>query len=621
MELEKIKSPSDLRKLNDKQCKELADELRWKIVHTVAQNGGHLSSNLGMVEITMALHRVFDFSKDKLIFDVGHQCYAHKLLTGRYEQFDTLRTFGGLSGFPNKEESEYDCFETGHASTAISAALGMARARDALRQQHHVVAVVGDGALTGGMCYEALNDAGNTKTRLIVILNDNEMSIAPNVGALSKYLTQLRASTPWNKLKTGIKDGLKKIPFIGNAMFDMLLTLKRSVKSLFVDEKFFGTLGFRYIGPIDGQDEKTLEYFFKRAKQFNEPIVVHCATTKGYGYGNAESKPEYYHGVAPFVTDGKERYHASITNGQVAADTLLEMMWDDSRIHAVTAAMPLGTAVYRIERHFPQRVHDVGIAEEHAVTLCAGMATGGLRPYFFVYSTFLQRGYDQVLNDCCMQRLPVMFLIDRAGLGNEDGRSHQGLFDIAYLRHIPNMTVLAPRCTAELRAMILATAKMETPCAIRYPKNSQDMKAQPYSGFTLGRWEVLCEGDDAELWAVGSMVPCACRVAEKLRAENIGLTVLNCSTIKPLDSAHILRASQQGKRVLTIEEHIRSCGFGSEVAEYCTAHDLPLSLSLAAVEDRFVPHGDHANLLRLVGLSDEAVEAQVRKMLLKEAER
>lgn len=620
MELEKIKSPSDLRKLNDKQCKELADEIRWKIVHTVAKNGGHLSSNLGMVEITMALHRVFDFSKDKLVFDVGHQCYAHKLLTGRYDQFDTLRTYGGLSGFPKKDESEYDCFETGHASTAISAALGMARARDALGQTHHVVAVVGDGALTGGMCYEALNDAGNTKTRLIVILNDNEMSIAPNVGALSKYLSQLRASTPWYKLKTGIKYGLKKIPWIGNAVYDLLLTIKRSIKSIFVDEKFFGTLGFRYIGPIDGQDEKTLEYFFERAKQFDEPIVVHCSTTKGYGYSNAESKPEYYHGVAPFVTDGDEEQPTTVANGQVAADTLLEMMWDDSRIHAVTAAMPLGTSVCRIERQFPQRVHDVGIAEEHAVTLCAGMATGGLRPYFFVYSTFLQRGYDQVLHDCCMQRLPVMLLIDRAGLGNEDGQSHQGLFDIAYLRHMPNMTILAPRCTAELCAMIRATSQMQLPCAIRYAKKSEEMKNHPYAGFTLGQWETLSQGDDAELWAVGSMVPCACRVADKLRREGICLTVINCSTIKPLDTAYIQHASARGRRVLTMEEHIRSCGFGSEVAEYCTEQHLPLALSIAAVEDQFVPQGDHASLLSFVGLSDERIEERVRKMLGKETE-
>lgn len=493
VELSQIKDPSDIRSLSREECEDLADDIRTKIIQTVAKNGGHLSSNLGVVEITLALHRKLDTPRDKIVFDVGHQAYAHKLLTGRYDRFDTLRTYGGISGFPRRCESVYDCFEAGHASTAISAALGMARARDALGEDYHVVAVVGDGALTGGMCYEALNDCGNTKTRLIVILNDNEMSIAQNVGALSKHLSNLRASSGWNNTKKHVKTNLSRMPLLGEPLYRVIHTAKRMIKSAFVDEGFFSALGFRYLGPIDGNDLGAVEKILEQAKQFDEPVVIHCITKKGYGYNRAERMPEAFHGTPPFLVESGEVSTATRhTNGEIANKTLLSLAKEDKRISVITAAMPLGTCTDLFQEAFPKRFYDVGIAEEHAVTLCAGMASGGLRPFFFVYSTFLQRGYDQVLHDVCIQNLPVVFMLDRAGISNEDGQSHQGLYDFAYLRHIPNMTVLAPADGDELVQMIEAALAFNAPCSIRYPKNAVSLP-EGYSvpGFQIGKWQTL----------------------------------------------------------------------------------------------------------------------------------
>ena len=471
VELAQIKDPADLRLLSREECEELADDIRTKIIQTVSRNGGHLSSNLGVVEITLALHRVFDTPRDKIIFDVGHQAYAHKLVTGRYDAFDTLRTYGGLSGFPRRCESEYDCFEAGHASTAISAALGLARARDARGEKHHVVAVVGDGALTGGMCYEALNDCGNSKTRLILVLNDNEMSIAQNVGALSKHLSSLRASVGWNSTKKRVKSRLARLPVLGQPIYRVIHTTKRMIKSIFVDEGFFSALGFRYLGPIDGNNLAAVEGMLRQARQLDEPVVIHCVTKKGYGYNRAERRPEDFHGTPPFLVEtGQVSAGGRQANGEVAMRALIDIARRDQRIVAVTAAMPLGTCTHLFEAAFPDRHFDVGIAEEHAVTMCAGMASGGLRPFFFVYSTFLQRGYDQVLHDACIQKLPVVFMLDRAGISNEDGQSHQGLYDFAYLRHIPHMTVLAPADAAELEAMIPAALKLGAPVPSAIPK-------------------------------------------------------------------------------------------------------------------------------------------------------
>lgn len=617
VELSQIKNPADLRGLSREDCEELADDLRTKIIQTVSQNGGHLSSNLGVVEITLALHRVFDTPNDKIIFDVGHQTYPHKLLTGRYQNFDTLRTYGGISGFPRRCESEYDCFEAGHASTAISAALGMARARDLRGENHHVIAVVGDGALTGGMCYEALNDCGNSKTRLILLLNDNEMSIAKNVGALSRYLSRLRASASWNTTKKRVRSRLSRIPIVGNPLYRVVHKTKQMVKSILVDEGFFSALGFRYLGPINGNDQFAVERMLEQAKHFEEPVVIHCITKKGYGYNRAESKPEAFHGTPPFLVEsGKVNSSSAVSNGSVANQTLIRLAGKDQRILAVTAAMPLGTCTSQFKKAFPERFLDVGIAEEHAVTLCAGMASGGMRPFFFVYSTFLQRGYDQVLHDVCIQKLPVVFMLDRAGISNEDGQSHQGLYDYAYLRHIPCMTVLAPADAHELELMIEAALALNAPCSIRYPKNAEILpESYQISSFTIGRWSTLRRGQDAVLLTAGTMTAAGLRVAEGLVKEGIELEVINASTIKPLDEECLERIANEGKLIFTLEEHVLMGGFGSAVLEWMALHEKTSRVLPLAIEDRFIQHGDHKHLLEEVGLDDTSIAACVRKHL------
>ena len=468
MRLEQIESPHVLKDLSIDELNDLAGQIRTELVATTARNGGHLASNLGVVELTLALHRVFDMPADKLIFDVGHQSYVHKLLTGRYERFHTLRTYGGISGFPKRNESEYDVFETGHASTAISAALGMARARDQLGQKHQVIALVGDGAMTGGMCYEALNDAGNTKTRMIVILNDNEMSIARNVGALSHYLTNLRASKGWKDAKTVIRGGLEMIPLIGRPIANCIEWVKDSVKSIFVNEQqegFFDALGFRYYGPIDGHDLPGLIRTLEIVKNKREPVIVHVLTQKGHGYDQAEKKPEIFHGTPPFyVETGDRRKVGTLPSyGTVMAKTLADMADTDKRIMTITAAMPSGTGLNHFQDRHPARMLDVGIAEEHAVTMAAGMAAGGLKPYFAVYASFFQRGYDQMIHDVCNQNLPVTMALDRAGLVGEDGETHHGVWDLASMLPIPNMTILAPRDIGELRAMLRWTAEHDGP--------------------------------------------------------------------------------------------------------------------------------------------------------------
>ena len=616
-ELSQIHHPSDIRSLNREECEELADDIRTKIIQTVSQNGGHLSSNLGIVEITLALHRVFDTPKDKIVFDVGHQTYAHKLITGRYHSFDTIRTYGGLSGFPRRCESEHDCFEAGHASTAISAALGFARARDLMGENHHVVAVVGDGALTGGMCYEALNDCGNSKTRMILLLNDNEMSIARNVGALSRYLSRLRASVGWNSTKKQVRSKLGSLPVVGEPLYRIIHRTKQMIKSAFVDEGFFSALGFRYLGPIDGNDQFAVERMLEQAKHFDEPVVIHCITKKGYGYHRAESKPEAFHGTPPFLVEsGKMNGSSSPSNGAVANRTLIDMAGKDSRIVAVTAAMPLGTCTGQFQKAFPERFLDVGIAEEHAVTLCAGMASGGMKPYFFVYSTFLQRGYDQVLHDVCIQQLPVVFLLDRAGISNEDGQSHQGLYDYAYLRHIPGMTVLAPADARELEMMVRATAEMNVPCSIRYPKSADKLPdGYSRSSFKSGRWVTLREGNDAVILAAGSMTAAALRVADGLAQEGVDIEVINASSIKPMDHECLMRVLSSGRTVFTVEEHVLMGGFGSAVLEWTAANEINGCVVPLAIEDRFIQHGDHKHLLEEVGLDDASIAAVIRKHL------
>ena len=609
--LEKIRTPRDLDGLSYEELDRLAGEIRNELITTVSANGGHLASNLGAVELTLALHRVFRMPEDKIIFDVGHQSYVHKMITGRYAQFSTLRTYGGIAGFPKRSESEYDCFETGHASTAISAALGMARARDRRNEKHEVIAVVGDGALTGGMCYEALNDAGNSQTKLIVVLNDNEMSIAPNVGALSNYLTNLRISAGWQSAKRKVRH-LSRIPLIGKPLYRMIHGTKQVLRGLFVRDSelgFFEALGFSYFGPINGHDLANLENAFRQAKRYKGPCVIHVLTKKGYGYDKAEERPEAFHGTPPFYIETGNRIDKPCKPswGHLMADTLAEMSVKDERIVAITAAMKLGTGLDHYADRYPDRLIDVGIAEEHAATLAAGLAAGGMRPYVAVYASFFQRCYDQMLHDVCMQRLPVTFLLDRSGIGGEDGQTHHGLFDFAETLPVPGLTVLAPSTAEELKEMIRWTAEQDGPCVIRYPKSVKEYAAETEPGpFAPGRWNIAAEGGDAAILAVGSMVPQAMDVRKLLAGKGVTARVVSCPSVKPADE-QFLASIHPEVRVFTMEEHMVCGGFGEAVTRLCLDNGWNVPVRCFGVQDVFIQHGDHEHLLRDAGLDAVSV--------------
>ena len=620
--LENIHSPRDLDKLSYDQLEQLAKEIREVLITTVSENGGHLASNLGVVELTMALHRVFRMPEDKIVFDVGHQSYVHKLITGRYDQFSTLRSYGGISGFPKRSESEYDCFETGHASTAISAALGLARARDFRKEKYHVLAVVGDGALTGGMCYEALNDAGNSQTRMIVILNDNEMSIAPNVGALSNYLTQLRISGGWQSAKSRIRH-IRRIPLIGKPLYKMIHGTKELLRTAVVKDTgngFFEALGFEYYGPINGHDQRSMEKAFREARKTRGPCVIHVLTKRGYGYHQAEDRPETFHGTPPFYIETGDRI--DVPNkpswGHVMADTLARMCEKDARIVALTAAMQLGTGLDHFAERYPNRLIDVGIAEEHAATMAAGLAAGGMRPYFAVYSSFFQRCYDQMIHDVSMQHLPVVFLLDRSGVGGEDGQTHHGLFDFAETLPVPGITVLAPSCCRELVTMLEWTLKQDGPCVIRYAKSGDELKEINIPKlFSAGKWEIITEKQDTILLAVGSMVSKALKVREILAENGIPVCVVNCSTVKPLDT-DFLDSISRAASIFTMEEHMITGGFGLYLTEYCMEHLLPTPRKCFGVRDEFIQHGNHELLMKDAGLDAGKIAEEICQIIKEE---
>ena len=618
--LEKIKSPADLSCLSQKELKSLADEIRGELIHTVSENGGHLASNLGVVELTLALHRIFHAPDDKIVFDVGHQSYVHKLVTGRYKRFGTLREYGGISGFPRREESEYDCFETGHASTSVSAALGLARARDYLGEKHHVIALTGDGAMTGGMCYEALNDAGHSHTRLIVVLNDNEMSIAPNVGALSTYLTNLRISAGWQSAKRKVRR-LSVIPVVGKGIYGIIHGFKKLLKSVLLrgsNPGFFEALGFQYFGPINGHDIPSMERTFEKAKKCTGPCVIHVLTKKGYGYEQAEERPEAFHGTPPFYIETGARIHAPEcpSAGHVMADMLAEMASSDSRIVAVTAAMKLGTGLDHFEEKCPGRLIDVGIAEEHAATMAAGLAAGGMRPYVAIYSTFFQRCYDQMIHDVAMQKLPVVFLLDRAGVGGEDGKTHHGLFDFAELLPVTGMTVLAPCDTQELCEMMRWTLKQDGPCAIRYAKNGKTDPAYhtdpEHEDFR--KWTTLRAGNDVILLSVGSMVKTTLMVADMLKEKDISAAVVRVSMLKPADFG-FLDTLNNDIPVITIEEHMQTGGFGEYLTGLCRENGYPLPVECIGVPDCYIPHGSHEQLMAEAGLSPEKISERICRII------
>ena len=610
MVLERIHSSEDVKRLSSKELPVLAQELRARIIDSVSRNGGHLASNLGVVELTIALHRAFDFPKDALIFDVGHQCYAHKLLTGRADSFDTLRQFGGLAGFPRREESPYDAFDTGHASTAISAAAGMARARDLVGGSQSVVAVVGDGALTGGMCYEALSDAGSSKLRMIVVLNDNGMSISRNVGAVSRYLTHMRSSKGWFEAKHVVGDFLRRIPVVGNSLHAFFQRIKNSLRNIFVQDRLFDSLGFHYLGPVDGRDITGLERLFRRARQLDEPVRIHVVTKQGRGYSQAESDPTRLHGTPPFdVHTGEPLSPAGKSMGKAAGDALCAMAAADSRIVAVTAAMTGSTGLGEFASRYPDRLYDVGIAEEHAVTMAAGLAAGGARPFVAIYDSFLQRAYDQILLDVCEQHLPVCFLVDRAGL-IEDGVTHQGVYGNAFLTQMPGLTVLNAATCDELQAMIRYALTLDAPVAIRYGKTETENVAvwpreKPYAPM----WPLLRTGDELAILACGAMVGQAMRAAELLDQQSLRCAVYAADCIQPLDES-VLNQLKDSKLV-TLEEGVVSGGLSSLVPAWRAAHGVCKPLLTLGVEGLCATQGDHTLQLRAQGLDAESVARRI----------
>ena len=606
MDLRDIREPADIKNLKTSELEDLARQLRERILQVVSENGGHLASNLGAVELTLALHRAFDSPRDKIIFDVGHQCYAHKLITGRQEAMERLRQFGGASGFPKLEESLHDAYGTGHASTAISAALGMARARDLRGTGEHVVAVVGDGAFTGGLCYEALNNLGHDKTRLIVVLNDNQMSIAPNVGALSNYLNYMRTSRAWLELKRKLSAFFLKVPLIGRFLYKLSQRTKDSFRNFFIKDRFFSAFGMHYIGPIDGHQFHSMEKILKRAKRFSEPVLVHVVTQKGKGYEYSEKRPWSTHGVNPFYPETGEPRKASTARsfGKAAGEHLVQLAKEDPRIVAISAAMVEATGLGPFQAAYPTRMFDVGIAEGHAVTMAAGLAVAGMRPVVALYDTFLQRAYDQVVVDVCVQNLPVTFLIDRAAMGGADGPTHHGVFGAAFLRHVPGLQVYNPRSIEEMEAMLTFALSHDGPVFIRYPRSeSPGMQELPYAGFSPGRWERLSPAGELALVATGPMVSEALKVREILAAQGTKAQVINAASIKPLDAACLKEFTLKNTPYYVLEEQALAGGLGSAISEHCVQGGLRLPEHIFALKDRFVTHGSHEELLKECGLN------------------
>lgn len=615
--MREIREPSELKNMSVKELNALAAEIREEIIRTVSEQGGHLASNLGAVELILALHYVFDTPDDKLVFDVGHQAYAHKLVTGRLDSFRKLRSREGASGFPQSEESEYDAFTAGHASTAISAALGMARTRDIMHGDNHVVAIVGDGALTGGMCYEALNDAGQSDTRLIVVLNDNEMSISQNVGAMSRYLTHLRQSKSYCAFKRGVRRTIGRIPIVGHPIFRFIEKLRDSIKALLLDGKFFSALGFEYIGPIDGHDLKHMIRVLNRVKDAEGPVLLHVMTQKGRGYQPAENHPTEFHGVAPFfIESGASKKNGGAAScGKVACKQLAEMAETDIRICGITAAMPSGTGLELFRKVHPDRFFDVGIAEEHAVTMAAGMAASGLKPYVAIYSTFLERAYDQIMIDVCRNRLPVTFLIDRAGLVGADGATHQGVFDLSYLRMLPNMIVAAPRDVRDLKKLLSLSAETNEPMAIRYPKEIEDLGPgiQSQRDFAVGEWELLSGGNDVMIFAVGRMVQSAMQASIELMGKGLSVGVVDARFVKPMDEKLLMEQASKVKMVVTVEENSVLSGFGEGVLNLLQQKGLAVDALLIGVPDRFIGHGSVSQQMAECGLNSYEISNRILK--------
>jgi len=611
--LQNVNFPDDIKRLTIEELNILAKELRQKIIEVVSKNGGHLASNLGVVELTLALHYVFSMPYDKIIWDVGHQTYVHKIITGRKNNFETIRRYKGLSGFPKKSESVYDCFDTGHSSTSISAALGMALARDLKGEDYSVIAVIGDGALTGGLAFEALNNIGHLKTKIIIVLNDNSMSISENVGSLSLYLSKLRTAESYYRLKTNINRLLDKMDGSGEFIKKLIEKTKLSIKNFIVPGMLFEELGLTYLGPIDGHDIGALIEILRNAKKIDGPVLVHVKTKKGKGYSFAEENPDKFHSIGPFDIDSGETGFNFTSFTDVFSETICELAESDKRIVAITAAMAMGTGLLEFSKRYPERFFDVGIAEEHAVTLAAGLAANGMIPVFAVYSTFLQRSYDQIIHDVCLQNLPVVLAIDRAGLVGEDGETHHGVFDISYLRHIPNIIVMSPKDGDELKAMLRLAFRLNKPVAIRYPKG-RCIYSNKEVNLEFGRAEVVREGKDLLILTCGRMVYTSIEVADRLLSMGINAGIINVRFIKPLDENLILKYIKKIKNIVVIEENVIQGGLGSSILELLQHYKLfNIPIKLIGIPDRFITHGKIDDLFRLCRLDSEALTLRIKE--------
>jgi 1-deoxy-D-xylulose-5-phosphate synthase len=616
MRLKDLTGPEQLRGLSTAELLAIGEEIRQVILETVARTGGHLAPNLGVVELTLALHTVFDSPHDKILWDVSHQSYVHKLLTGRLSRFHTLRQYEGIAGFTDPHESIHDHFHWGHASTSISAAVGLAKARDLKGEGYEVVAVIGDGALTGGMAYEALDHAGHDKTRMIIILNDNSMSIAPNVGGISNYLARIRTGPSYQRVKADVRDALKHIPFVGPQAFEFVDRLKEGFKTLMVDNMFFEDLGLTYIGPVDGHNLPALQEALRSARSYPGPTVVHVVTTKGKGVPYAEELPDKFHGGGPFDIKTGKTQPGAISYSEVFGNTLTKLARLDSRVVGITAAMPSGVGLTKYAREFPDRYFDVGIAEQHGVTFAAGLAKAGMRPVFAVYSTFLQRAYDQVIHDVALQNLPVVIALDRGGLV-EDGATHQGVFDITYLRAIPRMVLMAPKDENELQHMLFTGVCHDGPSALRYPRGKavgvemdEVLKAMP-----IGKGELLREGSDVALVGLGTMSWVCLAAAEALAREGIMASVVNPRFVKPLDAELLTRVGRETGAVVTVEEAFITGGFGSAVLELYSEQGVNARVRRMGVPDEFVAHGAPKYFQEQFGLTPEGVAAAARELV------
>ena len=620
MLLEQIQQTNDIKKIDPKDYPLLAEEIRRFLIEKISVTGGHLGSNLGAVELTMALHLALNLPEDKIVWDVGHQSYTHKLLTGRREGFDTLRKYGGMSGFPKRKESDCDCFDTGHSSTSISAGLGLVRARDIQGGDNTVVSVIGDGALTGGMAYEALNNAARMDTNFIIILNDNNMSISENVGGVSRYLNNIRTSNAYLDIKDGIYDAIRGTRY-GDGVVTGVRRVKNSLKQLVIPGMWFEDIGITYLGPVDGHDVNGLVRVIREAKRRRNCVLIHVLTQKGKGYGPAEKHPARFHGAEPFdVETGiplKKKTKANYTD--VFSTVMVKLAARHQDVVAITAAMPDGTGLKRFRSLYPERFFDVGIAEEHAVTFAAGLAVGGLHPVVAIYSSFLQRAYDQILHDVCLQNLPVIFAIDRAGLVGSDGETHQGIFDLSYLSSIPNMHIMAPKNKWELSDMIKFAYAFKGPVAIRYPRGEAfDGLAQMRAPVEMGKSELLYEGEKVALVAVGSMVKTALEVREKLAAEGIEATLVNARFVKPIDEDMVCSLDREHELLVTMEENVASGGFGEKVRDFADSRRLSVRVLPITIPDEYVEHGNVELLKKEIGIDPDTVFDRIMKELTRE---